>query len=79
MDHLFLYDICFSNDFSLDSFTILKKCNSKFETKTHGALLIKKRDPKINKHGVSMGFIMFHFWEFFLDNYTEIHQLPHLE
>ena len=48
-DHL-LYscDIC-SNNLDMDSFTILKKCNSEYETKIHEALLIKKRGPKLNK------------------------------
>ena len=38
-------DICANTKINVNSFTIIKKCNSNFETKTHEALLIKKRNP----------------------------------
>ena len=47
-DHLYSCDIC-SNNLDMDSFTILKKCNSEYKTKIHEAPLIKKRGPKLNK------------------------------
>ena len=39
----------------MDSFTILKKCNSEYKTKIHEALLIKKRGPKLNKQVYASG------------------------
>ena len=53
-DHLYSCDIC-SNNLDMDSFTILKKCNSEYETKIHEALLIKKRGPKLNKQVYASG------------------------
>ena len=53
-DHLYSCDIC-SNNLDMDSFTILKKCNSEYETKIHEALLIKKRGPKFNKQVYASG------------------------
>ena len=53
-DHLYSCDIC-SNNLDMDSFTVLKKCNSEYETKIHEALLIKKQGPKLNKQVYASG------------------------
>ena len=42
----------------MDSFTILKKCNSEYEIKIHEALLIKKRGPKLNKQVYGASFLL---------------------
>ena len=41
-DHILSCDICANSKFNGNSFKIIKKCNSNFETKIHEALLIKK-------------------------------------
>ena len=43
------YNNCSSNKRNMDSFTILKRCNSEYETKIHERLLNKKHSPKLNK------------------------------
>ena len=53
-DHFYSCDI-YSNNLNMDSFTILKKCNSEYETKIHEALLIKKRGSKLNKQVYASG------------------------
>ena len=42
-------DICANTKFNVNSFKIIKKCNSSFETKIHEALLIKKHNPGLNR------------------------------
>ena len=42
-------DSCSNIKFSVNSFKIIKKCSSTFETKIHEALLIKKHNPKLNQ------------------------------
>ena len=39
----------------LKSFTVIKKCQSKFHTKIHAALLIKKDTPKLNRQLYAKG------------------------
>ena len=48
-EHIMLCDICSNTKFNINSFKIIKKCNSNFETKIHEALLIKKHNPKLNR------------------------------
>ena len=40
-DHIMSCGICSNSKFNINSFKIIKKCNSNFETKTHEALLMK--------------------------------------
>ena len=47
-DHIRSCDSCSNIKFSVNSFKIIKKCSSNFETKIHEALLIKKHNPKLN-------------------------------
>ena len=47
--HIKSCDICSNTKFNVNSFKIIKKCNSNFETKIHEALLIKKHNPKLNR------------------------------
>ena len=42
-------DICASTKYYVNSFKIIKKSNSNFETKIYKALLIKKHNPGINR------------------------------
>ena len=42
-------DICANTKYNVNSFKIIKKYNSNFETKIHEALLIKKRNPGLNR------------------------------
>ena len=39
----------------LKSFTVIKKCQLKFHTKIHEALLIKKDTPKLNRQLYAKG------------------------
>ena len=48
-EHIMSYDSCSNIKFNVNSFKIIKKCNSNFETKIHEALLIKKHKPKLNR------------------------------
>ena len=42
-------DICANTKYKVNSFKIIKKSNFKGETKIHEALLIKKRNPGLNR------------------------------
>ena len=46
----------------LNSFTVIRKCNTAYETKIQEALLIKKQNPKLNKQYTRMEH---HFCEIF--------------
>ena len=48
-EHIMSCDICSNTKFNVNSFKLIKKCNSNFETKIHEALLIKKHNPKLNR------------------------------
>ena len=48
-DHIMSCDICANSNFNVNSFKIIKKCDSNFETKIHEALLIKKHNPRLNR------------------------------
>ena len=48
-DHIMSCDICANSKFNVNSFKIIKKRNSNFETKIHKVLLIKKHDPGLNQ------------------------------
>ena len=48
-DHIMSCDICADSKFNVNSFKIIKKCNSNFETKIHVGLLIKKHNPGLNR------------------------------
>ena len=47
-DHILSCGICSDVQHGLKLFTVNKKCQSEFHTKTHEALLIKKDTPKLN-------------------------------
>ena len=46
-DDITSWDICANFKFNVNSFKIIKKCNSNFETKIQEALLIKKDNPDL--------------------------------
>ena len=48
-DHILSYPICSNLQYNINSFTILRKCNSDYEAKLHKALLIKRDSPSLNK------------------------------
>ena len=48
-DHILSCDICSDVQHGIKSFTVIKKRQSKFHTKIHEALLIKKDTPKLNR------------------------------
>ena len=48
-DHIMSCDICANSKFNVNSFKIIKKCNSNFETKIYEALLIKKHNPGLDR------------------------------
>ena len=47
-NHILSCDICSDVQHGLKSFTVIKKCQSKFHTKIHEASLYKKDTPKFN-------------------------------
>ena len=47
--HLMSCDICSKVNHKPSSFKIIKKCNSEFQTKIYEALLIRKRNPALNR------------------------------
>ena len=47
-DHILSFGICSDVQHSLNFFTVIKKCQSEFQTKIHEALLIKKDKPELN-------------------------------
>ena len=48
-DHLYDCDKCSSMKHSVESFKILKKCVTEYDTKIQEALLIKKLNPKVKQ------------------------------
>ena len=54
-DHLHDSDKCSSMKHSVESFKILKKCVTEYDTKIQEALLIKKLNPKLNKQLYAKG------------------------
>ena len=53
--HILSCDICSDVQRGLELFTVIKKCQSKFHTKIHEALLIKKDTPKLNRQLYAKG------------------------
>ena len=54
-DHILSCDVCSDVQHGIKSFTVIKKCQSKFHTKIHEALLIKKDTPKLNRQLYAKG------------------------
>ena len=54
-DHILSCDICLDGQHGMKSFTVIQKCQSKFHTKIHEALLIKKNTPKFNRQLYAKG------------------------
>ena len=48
-DHILSCPICSNLQYNINSFTILRKCNSDYEAKLHEALLLKRDSPSLNK------------------------------
>ena len=48
-NHLMSCTICANCNHRTSSFKVIKKCNSEFETKIYEALLIRKRNPALNR------------------------------
>ena len=40
---------CSNNQFNENSFVVIRKCKSKFQSKIHEALITKKLSPKLNR------------------------------
>ena len=59
-DHILSCDVCSDVQHGIKSFTVIKKCQSKFHTKIHEALLIKKDTPKLNRqlYGKGASFLL---------------------
>ena len=51
----FTYKTCSNLKYNINSFTILRKCNSDYEAKIHEALLIKPHRPSLNKQCYASG------------------------
>ena len=47
--HLMSCDNCGNYGHNFNSFKIIRKCASEFQTKIHEALLIRKRNPGLNR------------------------------
>ena len=58
-DHILSCDICSDVQHGLKSFTVIKKSQSKFHTKIHEALVIKKDTPKLNRQLYAKGAFFF--------------------
>ena len=67
-DHILSCDVCSDVQHGIKSFTVIKKCQSKFHTKIHEALLIKKDTPKLNRQLYAKG-------KFFL---LQVFQIAHM-
>ena len=48
-NHIMSCDVCADTKYNLNSFKIIKKCNSNFKTKIHEALLIKNYNLGLNR------------------------------
>ena len=47
-DHINSCQTCAQNNIDMNSFNIIRTCNSEYDTKIQEALLIKKHNPKLN-------------------------------
>ena len=54
-DHILSCPTSSNLQYNINSFTILKKCNSGYEAKIHEALLIKRHSPSLNKQCYASG------------------------
>ena len=54
-DHILSYSTCSNLQYNINSFTILRKCNSDYGAKIHEALLIKRHSPSLNKQCYASG------------------------
>ena len=48
-DHISCCVVCANADHLLNSFTVVRKCASEYDTKIHEVLLIKRQKPKLNR------------------------------
>ena len=55
-DHIIDCNLCNKKDMDslIHSFSVIKKCSSDYDCKIHEALIIKKHQPKLNKHCMKM-------------------------
>ena len=54
-DQILSCPTCSNLEYNINSFIILKKCNSDYEAKIHDALLIKRHSPSFNKQCYATG------------------------
>ena len=54
-DHILSCPICSNLQYNINSFTILRKCNSDYEAKLHEALLLIRDSPNLNKQCYASG------------------------
>ena len=54
-DHIAACNFCSKTKIGIDSFKIIRKCRSDYDTKIHEALLIKKHSPGLNRQLYASG------------------------
>ena len=54
-DHILSFPTCSNLKYNINSLTILKKCNSDYEAKTHELLLTKRHSHSLNKQCYASG------------------------
>ena len=54
-DHILSCPTWSNLEYNINSFTILRKCNSDYEAKIHEGLLIKRHSPSLNKQCYASG------------------------
>ena len=54
-DHIAACNFCSKTKIGIDSFKIIRKCRSDYDTKIHEALLIKKHSPGLNRELYASG------------------------
>ena len=54
-DHILSCEKCSNNQFNENSLVVIRKCKSKFQSKIHEALIIKKLSPKLNRRMYTNG------------------------
>ena len=54
-DHIAACNFCSKTKIGIDSFKIIRKCRSDYDTKIHEALLMKKHSPGLNRQLYASG------------------------
>jgi len=59
-DHIDSFDTCKVKNLDINSFKVIRSCNTKYETKIQEALLIKKHNPQLNMQVYANGSSFFY-------------------